>query len=79
VLPLTFADPADRARLSQGRRLRIEGWRDQLAAGREVTATLDNGETLTLHHELSARQCEILSAGGAINHLSRSNDYSFPS
>ncbi|HSP57830.1 MAG TPA: aconitate hydratase [Halomonas sp.] len=76
VLPLTFADPADRARLGQGRRLRIEGWRDQLAASHEVTATLDNGETLTLRHALSARQREILSAGGVINYLSRSSDSS---
>ncbi|SFU56632.1 aconitate hydratase [Halomonas korlensis] len=79
VLPLTFADPADRARLGQGRRLRIEGWREALAAGRDVTATLDNGETLTLRHELSARQREILSAGGVINYLSRSSDASFTS
>ncbi|KPQ20385.1 aconitate hydratase [Halomonas sp. HL-93] len=70
VLPLTFADPADRARLSRGTRVRIEGWRAALAASREVTATLDNGETLTLRHELSARQQAILAAGGVINYLS---------
>ncbi|MEQ6917046.1 aconitate hydratase [Halomonas aquatica] len=69
VLPLTFADPADRARLKQGQTLRIEAWRDQLAAGREVVATLEGGETLTLTHELSPRQREILSAGGVINWL----------
>ncbi|TDO09763.1 MULTISPECIES: aconitate hydratase [Halomonas] len=70
VLPLTFVDPSDRARLHQGQRLRIDEWRDQLAAGCEVVATLDGGEALTLTHELSPRQREILSAGGVINWLS---------
>jgi len=50
--------------------VRIEDWRQALAASREVTATLDNGETLTLRHELSARQQAILAAGGVINYLS---------
>jgi aconitate hydratase len=70
VLPLTFADPADRVRLTRGTRVRIEGWREALAAGREVTATLDDGSRLTLIHELSPRQQAILAAGGVINYLS---------
>ncbi|TDR54395.1 aconitase [Halomonas ventosae] len=70
VLPLTLADPADRARLTRGTRVRIEGWREQLAAGRAVTATLDDGSPLALVHELSPRQQAILAAGGVINYLS---------
>lgn len=66
VLPLSFVDPADRARLVRGRVLRIPDLRTQLAAGRIVEARIDTGESLTLAHEMSPRQIEIFSAGGVI-------------
>ncbi|MDW5377807.1 aconitate hydratase [Halomonas sp. HP20-15] len=69
VLPLTFEEPADIDRLQQGDRLQIVGLRQQLAAGQRVVATLNDTDTLYLHHELSPRQQAILSRGGVINWL----------
>ncbi|MBZ5874547.1 aconitate hydratase [Chromohalobacter israelensis] len=68
VLPLTFADPADYDRVSQGQRLAIDDLPDQLSGDGTIRASLD-GEALTLHHQLSPRQIEILSAGSVINWL----------
>lgn len=66
VVPLTFADPADRARIETGASIRIDDLRGQLSEGAEVQAEID-GRTVTLHHDLSLRQLGILMAGGVIN------------
>jgi aconitate hydratase len=65
VLPLEFAQPADRERLRSGSSLRIEDCAAQLRAGRAVTIALDAGE-IVVRHTLSARQRAILGAGGLI-------------
>jgi aconitate hydratase len=69
VLPLTLENPADYDRLEEGQLLRIDDLRHQLAAGQRIEARLEDGQPLSLIHELSARQCDILSAGGVINWL----------
>lgn len=66
VLPLTFADPADHDRLAAGTVIRLDDIHGQLAAGREVRAEAD-GRPLRLRHELTARQRDLLAAGGVIN------------
>ncbi|GHC23203.1 aconitate hydratase [Aidingimonas halophila] len=71
VLPLTFVEPADRQRLQQGQYLTIDDLHTQLASGQTVAVRLDNGEHMSLHHELSERQRAILTAGGVINWLKR--------
>ncbi|MES1943484.1 aconitate hydratase [Salinisphaera sp. PC39] len=66
VLPLTFAEPADYDRLEQGGRLRFEGLRDAVRDGSRVTARLGD-DSIEFEHALSARQVELLLAGGLIN------------
>lgn len=65
VLPLTLADPRDRARISRGNSFRIEGIERALRGGPRSTATLD-GESVELQHALSVRQIDAVVAGGII-------------
>ena len=67
ILPLTFADKADRSALSPGDRLRIEGVRKALDGERIRIRNETTGKTLEVLHGLSRRQVEILKAGGALN------------
>lgn len=72
ILPLTFAEPADRAALSIGDRLRIEGIFDQLRAG-DAIEVIDHARdrTIECHHGLSDRQIDVLEAGGLIDYARR--------
>jgi aconitate hydratase len=66
IVPLVFADPADYERLEPGAPLTAEGWREALAAGRPVV--LRSGEVaVETRYQLSARQVNILLAGGLLN------------
>jgi aconitate hydratase len=65
ILPLEFDDPADHDAVSQGDQVVIDGLRDALRAGNEVTATI-GGREVPLHHRLSDRQVEMVLAGGRI-------------
>jgi aconitate hydratase len=69
VLPLTFADPADYDRIAQGDVIRLTGVRAAVQRGRELAATLNGAIRVTLRHELSPRQVDLLLAGGVINWL----------
>lgn len=66
VVPLTFADPSDRARSGAGDQVMIRDLRTQMGAGRDIAATIE-GRDVTLRHELSTRQLDILMAGGVID------------
>ena len=66
VVPLTFADPADRKRIGRGDAIHIRDLRTQLCEGRAVAAEIE-GRTIQLEHDLSPRQRDILMAGGVIN------------
>jgi len=66
VLPLEFADAADYERIERGDTLMLEGLRDAVESGNEVTARYRDGE-LALRHRLSPRQAEVLLQGGLIN------------
>jgi aconitate hydratase len=68
VLPLTFADQSDYDRLQPGDTLRVPHIESALTAAQEIRATVDGSDRpITLRHNLSDRQIEILLAGGAIN------------
>jgi aconitate hydratase len=68
VLPLTFADQSDYDRLQPGDTLRVPRIESALTAAREIRAKVDgSSRPITLRHNLSDRQIEILLAGGAIN------------
>jgi aconitate hydratase len=72
VLPLTFADPADWAKVLPDDRISIVGLKD-LAPGKAVKAVLQHHdgstEDLTLHHTLNAEQVAWFKAGSALNVL----------
>ena len=68
VLPLSFADAADYDRVNAGDMVLIEHLRAVLRAGRDVPATI-GGRAVTLRHDLSARQLDVLLQGGVINWL----------
>jgi aconitate hydratase len=66
IPPLTFVSEGDRDRVRQGDRLDLSGLRDALGAGvPEMDARL-NGEPLRLRCAFSARESEVLRAGGLL-------------
>ena len=70
VLPLTFADPADYDRLELGGVVRLKGVHAALRSGtKELTAEIGRGAQITLRHDLSPRQIDLLLSGGVINWL----------
>jgi aconitate hydratase len=73
VLALEFADAADYERVDQDDVLVLEGIRGAIASGTEVTVrnATRGGEFATRHH-LSARQVDLLLAGGLIPWLRNS-------
>ncbi len=66
VLPLVFADPADRPRVARGETLILEQPGAAIASGRELTLQLGGGGTLAVRHELSLRQVAVVRRGGLI-------------
>ena len=69
IIPLTFADPADYGRLEAGMTLTIPGLARAIASGEgEIQAQVD-GAPLTLVLQASAREREMLAAGGLLNFI----------
>jgi aconitate hydratase len=68
VLPLEFTDEADYDRVEEGASFQFDHLCDGLEPNSEVTATCD-GRELRLAQHLSARQIEVLRAGGLVNWL----------
>jgi aconitate hydratase len=67
ILPLQFDDPSDYGALQPADVLRLDGLRENLAAGKPVTAThLGSGRDVLLTHQLSERQIAMVLAGGRI-------------
>jgi aconitate hydratase len=67
ILPLEFTDPADYERVSQGDQLVLEHASDTLVSGGQLTIRNDTtGDSYRARHRLSARQVEIVLAGGQI-------------
>ncbi|MEW5933738.1 MAG: aconitate hydratase [Bacillota bacterium] len=72
ILPLEFAEAAAYERVEPGEELVIEDVGRQLRSGREVVArNRSRGETVVLRHSLSARQIDVLLAGGLLNYAAR--------
>ncbi|WP_438765212.1 aconitate hydratase [Kushneria sp. TE3] len=69
VLPLTLCDDSDYPRLVDSDSVIIDAPGEQIERGAVVEARLRDGTTVRLEHQLSARQRDILRAGGVINHL----------
>jgi aconitate hydratase len=70
IVPLRFADPADRERIEQGDLLRFEGLREALSSGVTLEVTnVTRGTTFTAEHDLSSRQVERILSGGVIRYM----------
>jgi aconitate hydratase len=67
IVPLLFADAADRERVSVGDRWHIAGVADGLASGtEELTAEVEHGEPIALRLLLTPQERDILAAGGLL-------------
>ncbi|GAA1824543.1 aconitate hydratase [Actinomadura chokoriensis] len=67
ILPLEFADGADYDRVERGDVLRVENVREALKAGNEIDVrNVTKDETYRARHRLSARQRDLVAAGGQI-------------
>jgi aconitate hydratase len=66
ILPLVFDNPEDYGRIAQGDRLEIQDVLAGLAEDRFVVANRTKGFSFVARHGLSARQVDILKAGGAL-------------
>jgi aconitate hydratase len=67
ILPLTFEDPADYERLSQGQTLELPGVKHLLLGGAERLPLLAGGQEIYVRVDLSERQRRLLAVGGALN------------
>lgn len=74
VLPLTFLDAGVYDRLEPGGTLSLVDLRQKLQGGNRVTVDcLECGFSFEAEHQLSARQLEVMFAGGLINWAKRRN------
>ena len=74
IVPMTLANEADYDKLAQGDTLRIENFKESIEKFDTATLVNDkNGERVTLNLNLTARQREILLAGGTLNFTKAQN------
>jgi aconitate hydratase len=74
VLPLILAEAADYERTGAGDRLRIAALTEAIASAETVTVTnLTGGFDFTCRIDLTARQRDVLLAGGLLNYTRREN------
>ncbi|WP_077325685.1 aconitate hydratase [Virgibacillus siamensis] len=69
VLPLTFSQEEDYEKLSDGDTLKLDNLHEQLKnnSNKMEVSLIGKGETITVEHNLSPRQKDILLQGGLIN------------
>lgn len=66
IMPLEFVNPADRGGIEKGHKLSLEALAD-LTAGQIIRVkNLSNGQDFEVKLDLSARQAEVLKAGGIL-------------
>lgn len=69
ILPLTFETESDYSKISQGDKLSLENLREAVTTGDTVVLkNLTTGDSVTLKIELSARDREIILAGGLLDY-----------
>ncbi|MBM7598791.1 aconitate hydratase [Virgibacillus halotolerans] len=68
ILPLRFVNEEDYQMLEQEDLLTFTDLRNKFMQGNQLTATLKNKTEITLAHDLSPRQKEIILDGGLINY-----------
>ena len=67
ILPLVFANPEDYDTVSQGETLSLDGIKDAIANGGEITVSVGDRK-IALKTNLSERQRAIILAGGLLNY-----------
>jgi aconitate hydratase len=70
IVALTFKDESDYDKAEVGQTWALPKLKEELEQGAEtITAKIDNGEELTLSHDFSEHEREILVAGGLLSYL----------
>ena len=69
IMPLTFADPADYERLSQGDDLELSGIMEGIETGEIKLTDRTAGFTCSLKCSFTERQKDMLKAGGLLNYI----------
>lgn len=70
ILPLVFVDEGDYERIEQGDELEIAGVRHSIQQGDELRIrNLTRGSELTVRHDLSPRQVQVVLAGGRLSYV----------
>jgi aconitate hydratase len=67
ILPLEFIDPSDYDQIDSGDMLVLDNLREKIRQDRVSIENRNPGRTFEARHHLSARQIDVLLAGGAIN------------
>ena len=67
-MPLTFRNPDDYDRLTQGDMLRISGVHEGMDKGTMILEDLTNGEKYELECSFTERQKAMLKAGGLLEY-----------
>ncbi len=68
ILPLTFANEADYEALGANEKVEINDIKTALMKGSDLVLKTSGGKTVMLRYSLSARQRDILLAGGMLNY-----------
>jgi aconitate hydratase len=76
IVALTFADERDHGRAEPGQTWTLPRLREGLSSGAEtITARIeDTGDELTLSHDFSPKEREVLVCGGLLEYLRRVSD-----
>lgn len=69
ILPLTFANPDDHAKIKQGDKLVFTGIRNAIEKGEEIINAQAGKEKIPLKHGFTARQKQLILNGGLLNYI----------
>jgi aconitate hydratase len=73
ILPLTFADPADYAKIANGDRVKVEHVHESIRAGTPLMLINETKNArIQAEYDLSPRQRDIVLDGGLLNHVRKS-------
>ena len=73
IVPMTLKCEDDYEKIAEGDKIEIRGFRDAIAGADTATLLLSDGTEIELALSLSARQREILLAGGTLNYTKEKN------
>ncbi|HEX2916495.1 MAG TPA: aconitate hydratase [Chloroflexia bacterium] len=70
IIPLTFANPTDYDLIEQNDELELNNIREQLLASTDIVLrNVTKGYDITVNHNMTERELEILLDGGLLNHI----------